>query len=371
MTTRPTAICGAGVVCALGLRWRGLARGVGEPGFVPAHELALSHPGTLAAEVTVLPAATAPAERRARKLMSRAALLAAVATAATLEDADWRGPQRDTGMYLGVGASGGSMTQLEAMLAVSVDAEGFSSQRFGGDGLRACSPLFAFQLMNNFTLCHGAIAHGIGGPNGAFFSRGSGTVHALSEARYAIDSGTCDQALAGGADSALHPVTWAELLRSGHDGLVPGEGAGLLALSKDHDTALAFVDHSEVLPRAGVSAGGYLDDIDPRVDFEDVLRLSHADWPAGDYDYVVMAPWGPPARTLLADWARIHLPLAQHIDVSLGVGEALAASPALAWLTALDLVADQPAHRALVVSAGIDGDVGVVVISGRDVERPS
>jgi hypothetical protein len=44
-------------------------------------------------------------------------------------------------------------------------------------------------------------------------------------------------------------------------------------------------------------------------------------------------------------------------------GEALAATPALAWAAAIDRLASGDARRVLVVSAGVDGDVGVVTLA--------
>ena len=45
--------------------------------------------------------------------------------------------------------------------------------------------------MNNFTLCHSAILQGPAGPNSAFFSRGGGTLLAISEAMAALIEGEC------------------------------------------------------------------------------------------------------------------------------------------------------------------------------------
>ena len=43
-------------------------------------------------------------------------------------------------------------------------------------------------------------------------------------------------------------------------------------------------------------------------------------------------------------------------------GDALAAAPALAWVVALDAIASRAAKSALVLSAGIDGDVAAVAL---------
>lgn len=319
---RPVFVSGAAAVSGHGFDWRGLGQA----------------DSAIAAEVPAIPA-DIDVDARSRKLMSHPARLAAVALQLALGDAAW-GPEgrEDIALYLGVGASGCSMEELTRMLAASIVDHEFSPERFGSAGLAACNPLFAFQLMNNFTMCHGAILHGTGGPNGAFYSRGTGTLAALAEAYWLVASGECERALAGGADSAMHPVTWAQLVREGHAarGLVPGEGAGLLALSANRQGALASVDlvrffcHKQIGRVAGMLA---------EVDASDLL---------------VIAPWGGEARTLLQQPGAV--------DVSLRFGEGLAAAPALAWCTALDLLQTGRYRRAHVISAGIDGGVGLAVL---------
>ncbi len=171
-------------------------------------------------------------EARARMMMSRGALLGAVAMTRAIEDAGWEAPGQ-VGCWMGVGGSGPDMTQLEALLRKSYLEGRLSMAELGGRGLRAVTPLFAFQLMNNFSMCHGAILNGVDGPNGVFYSRGAGTAYALEEGWHAIASGACDFALVGGADDALHPLASEELRREGWlaRGITPGEGAAVLALS--------------------------------------------------------------------------------------------------------------------------------------------
>ncbi len=330
--TSRVAIVGAGAVSAFGLGWRGLGGAVveGKPLRSTTHALAATHSGLEAAQVPALAPAQDAGDGRQRKLMSRGARLAAIAMRETLRDARWSEGREELGAFLGVGASGGAMDELTAMLQ---------------SGITACNPLFAFQLMNNFTLCHGTILEGVGGPNGAFFSRGGGTVRALREALATVNTGECERALAGGSDSALHPVTWAELGREGFAarGLVPGEGAGLLALSsRPEDTALAWIERCEVLPVEGLSR---------------VLAGSH-----GQVDTVLTAAWGPGiAGELGSTVARLGVPVSDTVSV---LGEALAASPALAWAVAVDLLAQGRAHRVLVLSLGVDGELGLVELAG-------
>ncbi len=346
--TRPrVAVVGAAAVSAFGLGWRGLGDAVlaGTPLRSTTHALAATHPGVEAAEVPPLPPAQDAGDGRQRKLMSRGARLAAVVMREALRDAHWSEGREEIGAFLGVGASGGTMEELTAMLRASIEGGVLSMERFGREGLAACNPLFAFQLMNNFTLCHGAILEGVGGPNGAFFSRGAGTVRALREAVATVASGECERALAGGADSALHPVTWAELGREAFTarGLVPGEGAGLLALSsRPEEPALAHVERCEVLPREGLSralAGGH-----------------------GGVDLVLTAAWEPLlAETLGNEAVRLGLRASDTVRV---LGEALAASPALAWAAAVELLVGGRARRVLVLSLGVDGEVGLVELAG-------
>lgn len=166
--------------------------------------------------------------RRHQKRMSPAATLACLALTGLLEQ--YSEPDTMTlGYFLGVGASGGDLGQLHEMLRASQNDDQFDEQTFGTEGLRACNPLFAFQLMNNFTLCHGAILNHIGGPNAAIFSRGQGTVLAMMEAAWSIIEQTAHASLCGGADCAIHQVTQAELKREGitHP---TAQGVGLLRL---------------------------------------------------------------------------------------------------------------------------------------------
>ncbi len=167
--------------------------------------------------------------------------------------------------------------------------------------------------MNNFTLCPGAILEGLGGPNAAFFSRGAGTVLALARRRSRSLKAPA-RALVGGADSALHPVTWSELARAGHagEGLVPGEGAAVLSLGAG-GRPLALLEQRALNPPPGAVAG------------EASRRGDRALGRAG---------------TAAADRAGARrLPRAQLLDLGACLGETLAAEPALAWVVALDLVA--------------------------------
>lgn len=348
----PVFVSGAAAVSAFGFEWRGLGRVLKSHrlSFTPSMHLADSHAGVLVSELSTIPASVDAGDARVRKLMSRGARLGAIAVKQALGDACWDEGREEIGFFFGVGASGGSMAELTEMLRASMDDGRFSLTRFGSAGLAACNPLFAFQLMNNFTLGHGAILNGVAGPNSAFYSRGNGTVAALFEAAHAIAEGDCERALAGGADSALHPVTWAELVREGHakNGFIPGEGAGILALAREAGRPLAILERCEFRG--------------PSAPLSDLIRQALAGFETLPIDLVVLAPWGTPARTALRNATEASFARAAVLDVSECLGDSLAATPALAWIAALDLLVAGEADKALVLNAGTDGGVGAVLL---------
>lgn len=288
-------------------------------------------------------------DARSRKLMSQPAQLAAMALKLLLEQVNWDSTSYlDTGFYLGVGASGADMQQLHAMLALCIHEQTFSVADFGRASLAACNPLFAFQLMNNFTLCHAAILHGIGGPNSAFYSRGMGTFSALQEAHWQIRSGALEQAISGAADSALHPVTWAQISQAWPE-LIPAEGAALLALSASADQALAQLGEMYLFRQLQ--------------DF--TLPQS---WQAGSTSSTgnVLLVACASRQQFAAIHSKLHsLGHTRQNIIALGavMGEALAASAALAWLAGLAYLLETPhLENIWVLSMGLDQALTLVEI---------
>lgn len=304
----------------------------------------LSHPDVVGAAVPAIPADRDVGDPRVHRLMARGARLAAIAVRAAWHDAALSAAAREeAGFFYGVGASGGARHEIDAVLRAAVDDEGrYSERRMGERGLKVFHPLRTFTLLPNFTLCHSAILDGIRGPSGAMFSRGAGTVTALIEAAHAIADGDCPVAIAGGADSALDCLTWAELARDGHAaaGLVPGEaGAAVVLVSVDDPRpARAWITGAAIAP-IGDNVDAAIGDI--------LARL-------GGHDLAVLAAWGATAdaaRRCLGD---------RVLDLCASAGDALAASPAVAWCAAIDAIANCSARSVVVVSAGPDGHVAAV-----------
>jgi hypothetical protein len=335
-----TPIVAAATLSDAGTGWRGL----GEGALIMTSGTHVKFPG--------MPADAPLAQPKARKMMSRGAYLAARCLADLLDDVTWR--RANVGYFLGVGASGGSLDDVTALLAASIVDGNFSLARFGDAGLAACNPLLAFQLMNNFTLCHGAILEGVGGPNSALFSRGAGTTAALIEAAYAIADGDCEHAIAGGADSAIHPVTHAELVRDGfiERGQRPTEGAALIALGAGGTGARIL----GVLEGAAIVHGQTSADLD----------RCFASFDAPAIDAVVIAPWGPPVGNAIERWARQRFPKAEIANASYVFGDTLAASHALGWVCAIDILVAGFATHVLVVGAGVDGQTAMAGMTRGD-----
>lgn len=293
--------------------------------------------------------ALASGDRRQRKQMSHAARMAAAVLAEVLARAGWNHGREEVGAFFGVGGSGADLSELTALLAGSALEGRFSLQQFGERGLSAANPLLAFQLMNNFTLCHGAIQCGLGGPSSAFFSRGAGTVAAIRAAAWSILEGDCRRAVAGGADSALHPVTLAELRREGAvgAGLVPDEGAAAVALADEADAAVELFACG-VVPRSVLL-------------HVQVQAQVQAQWIANEA--VVVTAALPQQRDRLCEELQRAAP--QAITLLTPLGETLAAAPALALHRALELFADSALRQVAVLSLDLDGELGVLGLRRR------
>jgi len=328
---------------------------------------------------------------RARKMMAPAAVLATAAVDQLLRELRWDDCEA-IGCYLGVGASGGAIEDFIALLRESLADGSFSTARFGTRGLAACNPLLAFQLMNNFTMCHAAIYAGLGGPNGALFSRGAGTVIALAEAVHAVASGDCDRAIAGGADAPTHPATLAELAREGHTHAVRDAAAviglevatpGAVIVERCRVAAgrgrrmMTAIDQARGRGHDPVSHGrGLASAIDAAVGRRDAGIAGAIDATAagrgggtvpapdaaaadiGRIDLAVIAPFGPAADDALRSWLAAQAPSARIVACP---DDSLAAAMAIAVVTAAQRLAS--GERALVLGLGFDGDPSAVVLA--------
>jgi 3-oxoacyl-[acyl-carrier-protein] synthase II len=357
----------------------GAALSAGMPLLSTSHALGSTHAGVIGGAVPAIPASHEVGDHKLHRLMSRGARLGSIAARAALEHAGLDGEARErAGWFYGVGASGSEPAEIAAVVGASLDDEhAWSERRLCERGLKVFHPLRTFALMPNMTLCHSAIALGVRGPSAAVFSRGVGTVDALAMAALALADGECSTAIAGGADTALDCLTWAELVREGHveRGLLAGEGAGAIVVARSTERAIAWITGTAI--RAAGS--------DPARAIREVLD------DVGPADSYLVAAWGAigdAARSVISQiWRRAGADTtgalgrlapagttrsapstddsgepsgAQRIlDQCAVIGDALAAAPALAWCAAIDLVRDGH-HAVVALSSGVDGEVAAV-----------
>ncbi|MBI2373203.1 MAG: hypothetical protein HYV07_04325 [Deltaproteobacteria bacterium] len=339
-------VVGAAAISALGPLGRSDQGALRRPREACRSQVLLaSHPHVDAFEVPLALTEPTALDAKRRKMMARPSLLASWAVARALDDCHWKEVSESVSFHLAVGSGNGPLSDLEAVARACVQDGAASMEALGSKGLQATNPLSAFQILNNFTLCHAAIRAGIRGPNTAIFSRGVGTVSALVEARDSIVWGGERRVLVGAADSALHALTW-EALEVGDFVAAharASEGAAVLALSPSAEGAVARLEACDVFERA------------------DAASLS-----AHGAGRVILT-----GRGALEPFVRQTL-TARGLDVLEATevfGEALAATPALAWTWALEDLAAGQADRVLVASLSGEA-VGVAAFAHKDL-RPS
>lgn len=322
-----------------------------------------------AAPTVTIPESEDAGDGRQRKLMSQAARLAAIAMRRALAAARFTTDRMDLaelGAYFGVGASGGTLTELSSLTAASRIDDRFDLRRFGEQGLQACNPLLAFRLMNNFSLCHGSILAGLGGPNGAWFSRGGGTVTAIMEAAWALCEGECERAITGGSDCAHSALTLAELRRAGalELGVGPAEAAAAVALSTVGEGALARLCAATLVPPPQRPGSVELATLLPATlaPPDDQLAAALSLSAQHELDAALFLGWSTQARATLRSALSEQLQHAEPIDVTASLGETLAAGPAVGLVAAADLIASEGRRRVALLSASIDGDISMLIL---------
>ncbi|KAL7820244.1 3-oxoacyl synthase [Trichoderma aethiopicum] len=195
------------------------------------------------------------AEQRRMSLFTQYAI---AASDMALEDAGWKATrledQEATGVCLGSGIG-----NLEEMYETSL-----SHSR---DGYRKVSPLFVPKLLINMASGHIAMRHGFQGPNHAATTACTTGAHSIGDAARFIAHGDADVMVAGGAESCIHPLTFAGFGRArslttaynerpqsacrpfdaDRDGFVIAEGAAVCVLEElEHAKARGARIYAEV-----------------------------------------------------------------------------------------------------------------------------
>ncbi|KAK4442140.1 putative3-oxoacyl--synthase [Podospora aff. communis PSN243] len=248
---RRVVVTGLGAITPLGVgvrpTWTRLIAGAS--GIVPASHLspqskwrALPSPiaGLVPASEWNPSSWVEPSDQRRMSLFTQYAI---AATEMALRDADWKptaaADLEATGVCMGSGIG-----NLDDFYATSVAYE--------QDGYKKVSPLFVPKILINLGAGHIAMRHGFRGPNHAATTACTTGAHSVGDASRFIAFGDADVMVAGGAESCIHPLTFAGFGRArslanahhleaaercrpfdeGRSGFVVSEGAAVMVLEE-------------------------------------------------------------------------------------------------------------------------------------------
>jgi 3-oxoacyl-[acyl-carrier-protein] synthase II len=193
-------------------------------------------------------------ERKSLKVMARTIQLAVAAAQLALDDAQIDKQKLDPtrfGVEFGAGLIATELPELGPAAQVSANCQpgAVDLEKWGKDGLGAMPPLWMLKYLPNMPACHVSILHNAQGPNNSITQSDVYGVLALGEAYRIVARNQADFFLVGGSDSKLNPLSMVRqaLFESlskrnasperacrpfdkERDGLVVGEGAGVLVL---------------------------------------------------------------------------------------------------------------------------------------------
>jgi 3-oxoacyl-[acyl-carrier-protein] synthase II len=191
--------------------------------------------------------------RKSIKLMSREIQMAVAASRLALRDARLALESYDPtriGVTLGTGILNNDLDEIGIGFRNGLDENGhFSMTKFGQDGIRSLFPLWFLKYLPNMPACHISIANQLRGPSNTITTSSAASTQAIGEAYRVIERGDADIMLAGGTDSKLNAMGVSRFQLLGllstrkeapekvycpfdkkHDGIVLGEGSGILVL---------------------------------------------------------------------------------------------------------------------------------------------
>lgn len=193
-------------------------------------------------------------ERKSLKVMSRTIQLAVAAAQLAMDDSGIDKAHLDPtrfGVEFGAGLIASELEELG--MASQISATGrigsVDLEKWGTQGLPHMPPLWMLKYLPNMLACHVSILHNAQGPNNTITENDVASLLALGEASRAVLRDQADFFLVGGADSKINPLSMVRhslfmpLSRRneapekasrpfdrGRDGIVLGEGSGVLAI---------------------------------------------------------------------------------------------------------------------------------------------
>ncbi len=239
-------VTGLGAITPIGLSaseyWKNLTAGISGVGPIAAFD-ASELPVRIAAEVKGFDA-TDYMDRKTAKRMSRFAQFSVAAAGQAIQDA---GLSIDDTNRWNVGAvistGGGGFQEVAA-----------ETETYVAKGWDRVSPMMVPMMIPNMASCQVSIAYGLKGPIVTNTAACAAGIYSMFEALHFLRRGDAEVILAGGTESAMLPLAFISLARTGalsrrndepqkasrpfdrdRDGFVFGEGAGILVLETlDH-----------------------------------------------------------------------------------------------------------------------------------------
>jgi 3-oxoacyl-[acyl-carrier-protein] synthase II len=260
-SSRRSVITGLGLVTPLGLDvtafWESLREGRSGVRALTAFD-ASTLPTRIAGQVVGFDAKQyiEKKERKSLKVMSRSIQLAVAASQLALDDGRLDKAKVDParfGVEFGAGLIASELEELGTAAQASTNCQPGSVdlEKWGGQGLAVMPPLWMLKYLPNMPACHVSILHNAQGPNNTITENEVAGLLALGEAHRILGRDGADLFLTGGADSKLNPLSMVrhtlflplskrndapekacrpfDLHR---DGVVPGEGGGVLLLEE-------------------------------------------------------------------------------------------------------------------------------------------
>ena len=258
MSVRRVAVTGLGLMTPCGQGWRAywdaVAGGHSRIGTMSNFSMP-DTPFRHAGEIKNFDPSEFIKQRKSLKVMSREIQLAVAASILAVQDSAIRLEETDRtrfGISLGTGIINNDLDEMGAGIKTAIGEDGkFSMDKFGAEGIRALFPLWFLKYLPNMPACHISIAHGLQGPSNTITTSSTAGVQAIGEAFKVIQRSDADLMIAGSTDSKLNamgisrfellgllstregnPETAYRPFDKGHDGLVLGEGAGLVILEE-------------------------------------------------------------------------------------------------------------------------------------------
>ena len=258
MSKRRVVMTGLGLITACGQGWKPYWESVLEG---RSHIRYLSNLGAaslpvkMAGEITDFNPTDFIKQRKSLKLMSKEIQLAVAASFLALEDSglELNDTERERfGISLGTGIINNDLDEIGVGIKSAMDESGkFSMKKFGREGIRALYPLWFLKYLPNMPACHISIAHGFRGPSNTITTSAAAGAQAVGEAFRVIQRGDADLMLAGSTDSKINAMGISRFQLLGllsyqdqepakayrpfdlrHDGMVLGEGAGLVMMEE-------------------------------------------------------------------------------------------------------------------------------------------